>query len=325
MRRKLINRKNTNLIFFLLLYLLIFGCSPVKKLKDGELQDGIYSGREYLVRRNIIIEKNKFFEPEILNTFIRQQPNRKLFKTIPFFTWLYNSVNQEKLTKKKTERNLKYEKDNARAIIKNEEFNKKKDAKRDRKNKRRALKGKPLLKQRIPKKPKLKNPEDLTFLEKIQEIGEAPVILDTFLTNTSVKQLKKYCANNGYFNAVVTDSIVYEPKGKKKMADVFYILKPGKPYKIRSIKYKIEDSVLSNFVLSDTAFCKIKETENYQADILTAERERIYKTEINNGYFEFAQDYIYFLIDTNLNSHMADITIGIKSNTSRFKVYWILP
>ena len=210
MRRKLINRKNTNLIFFLLLYLLIFGCSPVKKLKDGELQDGIYSGREYLVRRNIIIEKNKFFEPEILNTFIRQQPNRKLFKTIPFFTWLYNSVNQEKLTKKKTERNLKYEKDNARAIIKNEEFNKKKDAKRDRKNKRRALKGKPLLKQRIPKKPKLKNPEDLTFLEKIQEIGEAPVILDTFLTNTSVKQLKKYCANNGYFNAVVTDSIVYE-------------------------------------------------------------------------------------------------------------------
>jgi hypothetical protein len=309
-----------NVNFFFVMLLPFVSCSPVKKLKDGELRDGVYVGKEYLIRKNTIIEKNKVFDPELLNAFIRQQPNRKLFKVIPFYTWLYNSIDQEKLVKKKNERNLKYEQHNKIEANKIEALNKKRDGKRDRKNKKRARKGKLPLKQRQPKKAKLKNPDDLTFREKLQEIGEAPVILDTFLTNASTKQLKKFCENNGYFNAVVKDSIVYDPKGKNKYADIFYIIRPGKPYLIRNLNYKIEDTLLAAFIFNDTSNCKIKRGKIYQSDLLTAERERIYKTEINNGFFEFAQDYIYFLIDTNLNSNKADITIGIKKFSFKKKL-----
>lgn len=308
------------LLFFSILVSFFFACSPIKKLKDGELKDGIYSGREYLLQKNVLVDYSKKLDQEILATYVRQQPNRKLFRFIHFYTWLYNSVDVEKTKRIKEKRNKKYEILNNKKKLEISNLNKKRDDKRDKKNKKRIAKGKKPLKGKNHKKAKYKNPDDLVFGEKLQEIGEAPVILDTFQTNSSVSQLKKYCNNQGYFNSVVYDSVVYEPKHKKKRADVYYILKPGKPYTIRKIDYKIDDPEMARFVFSDTSNCKLKKGNIFQTDLITAERERIYKKEIENGYYEFAQDYIYFLIDTNLNSYQADLTIGIKKFSFKAKL-----
>ncbi|MBK8876725.1 MAG: hypothetical protein IPN13_23710 [Bacteroidetes bacterium] len=40
-------------------------------------------------------------------------------------------------------------------------------------------------------------------------IGEEPVVLDSVLTQKSREQVKQFLPNNGYFNAVVTDTTTY--------------------------------------------------------------------------------------------------------------------
>ncbi|MFN6039919.1 MAG: hypothetical protein ACK452_15725, partial [Bacteroidota bacterium] len=303
---------------------MIFSCSPVRKLKNGEKKDGIYEGREYLLEKNIIVDKSGKLDKSVIETFFRQHPNRKFFRVFYFHTWLYNLVNQDKVFKKKEKRNLKYAKINKIRQDRVDSLNKKRNDEVDKINKSRALEGKrlkPYKRQLVAKK---KNLDELVFGERIMEVGEAPVVLDTFLANASVKQIKKYCENNGYFNVKVNDSVVYEPvkRGRKriKRAHVYYIIDPGKAYKIHSLKYKIEDPELSSYVFMDSAACKVKTGNFFQVEALTLERERIYKNLLNNGYYEFAQDYIYFNVDSSIGNNKVDIIIGIKNYTYKSEI-----
>ncbi|MCX6278980.1 MAG: outer membrane protein assembly factor, partial [Bacteroidetes bacterium] len=45
--------------------------------------------------------------------------------------------------------------------------------------------------------------------------GTAPVILDTSLATTSLKQMGLYLANKGYFNSTLTDTIIYDTRKAK--------------------------------------------------------------------------------------------------------------
>ena len=305
------------LLFFSLCCILFFSCSPVKKLNNGELRDGVYQGREYLLEKNTIIEKSNSLDKEVIETFFRQQPNRKLFRVFYFHTWLYNLVNQEKMLKKKEKRNAKYARINESRVNKVNARNKKRNDRTDASNKVRIAKGKrakPYKRQLVAKK---KNPDEATLSEKIMEIGEAAVILDTFMCNASVKQIKKYCENSGYFKVKVRDSVVLEPvkRGKKriKRAHVYYIIDAGQPYKLRNVSYKIDDPELAGYVLLDSFACRIKPGQVFQAELLGQERERIYKYLLNNGYYEFAQDFIYFLVDSAVGNKKIDVVIGIKN------------
>ena len=312
------------LIFFLLSCSIFFSCVPIKKLKDGELRDGVYYDREYLLEKNFIVDKNNTFDKEVIETFFRQKPNRKLFRVFYFHTWVYNLVNKEKMLAKKEKRNQKYARINESRKNKTAAKNKKRDNKIDRRNEKRALKGRPPLPHKRQLVEKKKNPDEPTFGEKIMEIGEEEVILDTFLVNSSVKQLKKFCDGNGYFNSRIRDSIVYEPKkaGRKKIkrAHVYYILESGKPYKIGSLKYQIDDPEMSEYVFNDTVSCKVKVGQIFQTDLLIQERERIYKHLLNNGYYDFAQDFIYFLVDSAVGNKKIDLVIGIKNFTYKTQV-----
>ena len=137
--------------------------------------------------------------------------------------------------------------------------------------------------------PKLKNLDEPTFGEQIMEIGEAPVVLDTFQANSTVKQIKKYCQNNGFFNCSVRDSVVLEPvihgRKKEKRAHVYYIIESGRAYKIRNLKYRIDDEDLAQYVFQDTSLCKLKTGQIFQTELFSQERERIYKNLLNIGYY----------------------------------------
>lgn len=50
----------------------------------------------------------------------------------------------------------------------------------------------------------------------------------------------------------------------------------------------------------------------YNEDVLQKERERITETQLNNGYFYFAPEYVYYEVDTNLAGQNVNLTIGIK-------------
>lgn len=249
--------------------------------------------QDYLVEKSIIKYNGTPIEEAELNAFIRQKPNRKILKLVPFNLWLYQQVNQEKMVIYKAKRNAKYDQINAKRIKKN-----------DAKNEKRRTKGKPL------KEPKLKNKEKPSFRESLLEAGEAPVLLDTVLSTITTNQLQKFVYSRGYFNSTVTDSVVLHKK--RKRAKLFYSVSTSKPYFIQNIHYHVEDPLIEYFIFNDTSACLIKRGAIYNEDVLENERERITENQLNNGYFHFAPEYIYYLVDTNVTGEFLNITIGVK-------------
>jgi len=140
-------------------------------------------------------------------------------------------------------------------------------------------------------------------------IGEAPVILDTMMTNNTLFQQKSYLNNKGYFDATVTKEIRY----KRRKADVKYIINAGKPYIIKNISYSFEDAVVGAIVLNDTVNSVIKKMSNYNVDAFQNERERLTKMLRNEGFYNFSREFIFFEVDSTIGNHLIDLKLTIKN------------
>jgi outer membrane protein assembly factor BamA len=261
-----------------------FSCNITKNLKENE----------YLVSSNKIVDHEKTkVTKDAVEAYIRQKPNRKLLFVFPFNLWLYNQVDKEKLAKKKEKRDARFDRINEKRIAKNQA-----------KNEKRAKKGKPA------KEPKLKNKDKPTFRESVLDVGEPPVIYDSAIAKQTALQMKKYLFSKGYFYGRTSDSVEYNKVTKR--AKVSYHLFPGKQYFIHNIKYSFTDEELAYYIFSDTIHSKLKRGAPYDEDVFQAERERITTYLLNNGYYYFEPDYIYFDVDSALSNQMVNVTVSAK-------------
>jgi outer membrane protein assembly factor BamA len=253
------------------LLLFFFSCSPTRKLKEGE---------HFLVN-NYILNKDTKLDTKDMEVYIKQKPNRKIFKVFRFHLWLYNLVNEPRLAQKQITQEKKIQDRNARRIAK---------GKRPRTG-RRQLIG-----------------------EWLQEIGEPPVIYDSMLSKKSATQLKMFLDSKGYFISSVQDSAHFK---HNKRVTVYYKIKAAPPYTIHSVDYIIPDQMVKYYVDADTFNCLIKKGNNYDVDVLLKERERITNQLNNNGYYLFTKDYIHFKIDTSIANNQVNITLNIKNFTQK--------
>ncbi len=292
--RKII-KKYALLISSIFLASLLISCKTTGKLKEGE----------YLLVENVILNNKTEVPTSDILPYVRQQPVRYLvnikalgIKWFPYYLWLYNAINQDKMQRVKEKRDVKYDQINAKRIVKN-----------DIENKKREEKGKK------PKDVKLKDKTSLTWRESWLQNGEAPSILDSSQIKLSDVQIKKYLFTKGYFDAIVKDS-VWANKNKKK-AKVFYKIFQGNPYQIQNITYRIEDPTLKYFILEDTVNTLIKRGMRYDSDLLNKERNRISKQQRNNGYYNFSSEFIFLEIDTNLTGNRVNAEINVKKYSNR--------
>lgn len=146
-------------------------------------------------------------------------------------------------------------------------------------------------------------------------MGEPPVIVDTTLTNYSMKNMQRSLFNKGYFDAKVTKEIRFLKK--KKQAVITYIAKTGTVYKINEVNFVISDPLISTFILSQKSASLIKEGINYDIDVLEAERERITKILKNRGYYNFSKEYIIYNVDSSLNDHKVNLSVVLKNMIAR--------
>ena len=263
------------------LQLLLSSCSSTKRLAEGEL----------LLDKNIVATKSIKLEKSEIEAYIKQKPNRKVLLW-KFYLYIYNSVNQDKIEKKRTRKNARIESINSQRIEKNNQRNIKREAK-----------------GKKPKKPVLKKKDVLTRREWLLRIGEPPVIYDSLLAKKSARQVSLYLNNKGYFNSKVQDSLSV----RNKKATVHYIVHAGRPYLIRNISYDIKDELVKYYVLADAPSTLLKAGINYDVEEIQKERDRITSMLRNDGYFLFSKEYIYFEIDSALGTHEVDIRIGIKN------------
>ncbi|MFP4060819.1 MAG: BamA/TamA family outer membrane protein [Bacteroidales bacterium] len=153
--------------------------------------------------------------------------------------------------------------------------------------------------------------KDNWFNNWLREIGEKPVVYDEFLTRKSWEQIGLYMRNKGFYNAEVSDTVLFH---KDKRATVQFFIKPGKPYLINSIGYNLEDTGLVKYIIPDTVNRLIKPGDKFDVDKLQEERVRIEQNLKSLGFYDFSKEFIYIEADTSIGDYKVDLILGIREN-----------
>ncbi len=143
----------------------------------------------------------------------------------------------------------------------------------------------------------------------LRSIGEEPVIYDPFLATQSSRQISLFLKNRGYFQASVTDTAIQTSKKKVK---VNYSIYPGPRYYVNKLDYKIEDDSIRNEIYNDTINTLLPPGSPFTVDLHERERERIANNLRNKGFYNFSEEFIYFISDTTVgNYHVNDSMIVV--------------
>ena len=148
----------------------------------------------------------------------------------------------------------------------------------------------------------------------LRKTGEAPVILDTISTKKSLRRLKSYYFNRGYFDVTTQYKIdTIDPKKVKLRYDIV----TGKPYVIDSINSYISSKPLDSIYQLKKINSLIKSKKRFETSDFDSEKARITEEFRNNGAFRFQQNYVRFDIDTLNSKHLANINLIIENESIR--------
>lgn len=141
----------------------------------------------------------------------------------------------------------------------------------------------------------------------LRKLGDAPVIYSDKETNRTSEEMTKAMQNMGYMGAMV------EPvrQVKKKKLKLVYKVTAGKPYKVRTLKYDIQDDKIGEYMQQDSVATLLSEDMYFDVNILDAERQRITNYLLQNGYYKFNKDYISYTADTVRNTYLVDLTLHL--------------
>lgn len=141
----------------------------------------------------------------------------------------------------------------------------------------------------------------------LRKLGDAPVIYSEEETNRTSEEITKAVQNMGYMGASV------EPvrQAKKKKMKLVYKVTTGKPYKVHTLKYDIQDSKIEEYIRKDSAATLLSEGMYLDVNVLDAERQRITSKLLQNGYSKFNKEYISYTADTVRDSYLVDLTLHL--------------
>ncbi|MBR4440229.1 MAG: BamA/TamA family outer membrane protein [Bacteroidales bacterium] len=294
--------------------IVLYGCSAKKYFADDE----------NLLRKISVTCDDKHVDTSEPEDYIRQRPVHTFFG-IPLRANIYNSVDPRKVEECKAKIQKKLDEKNDLARI-------------DHENKISALKsrarvynskatkcfaeGDSAKGQRFENKyikclNKSKELRNKGYSEKtkmfslpvfIQNIGEEPVKYNSYLSAKSAEQIRLYMNNKGYYEA----NVDYSEKIKRRNVSVEYHIYAGTPITVGNVAYSVSEDTLNKYVLEDTSARLFKSGDKLDIDVLRSESDRITAHLKNNGYYQFAKNYISYQIDTLDKGHKADITVTIE-------------
>ncbi|NNT70663.1 BamA/TamA family outer membrane protein [Flavobacterium sp. IMCC34852] len=265
----------TKISLFILTGLIIFGCNTTKRVPDG---------KRLLTKNDIYVDDQKNNLEEVTNQLYQKQNSAILGYRLRLNLYNLAKPKSDSLFKAKMIKNPKryYHKAN---------WLSKKQVKRL---------GESFLYSGLD-----------NFLRKT---GEAPVILDTASTKKSLRRLKSYYYNRGYFDVTTKYKIDTIDKKKVKLR---YDINTGKPYIIDSLNAYIASAPLDSIYQLRKKSSLIKTGQRYETSIFIEEKKRITEDFRNNGAFRFQQNYVSFDIDTINKKHRPNVNLVIENEIIR--------
>lgn len=141
----------------------------------------------------------------------------------------------------------------------------------------------------------------------LKSMGEAPVIFDSAKATMTCIDLQQELRNEGFLNAQVD----MERHINGKRVNLVYLLKPGEPYFIHTIRQEIADDSIVSILAASNSKSLLSEGMKFDASMLDAERKRITGILTDNGYYRFHKEYISYQADTTTNSRLIDLTLRL--------------
>lgn len=276
-------------------------CNPTKRVPQGER----------LLVRNIVKSDAKDLTNDELKAILKQKPNNKVLGQ-RLYLLLYNIPDPEKTVRRKAEVD-------SLCALRNEL----RAAKAEARNARRAAKGKAA-------KPHKAKDCRLTWRMWLRNnVGEAPVLLDSALIKRSVDQLGLYLTKEGYFDAQVSDTVYFNrvrPFSTKRgrayklpMAEVEYRIKAGRPYTLCNVSWSVDDAAIDSLVRASRPSSLLVDGMRFDADVLDKERTRITDLLRGKGYLFFNRDLLQYVADTTAGNHQVDVQLRFERPAARGK------
>jgi outer membrane protein assembly factor BamA len=152
-----------------------------------------------------------------------------------------------------------------------------------------------------------------------KKIGEAPVILDSALIESSIKGITGFLKTEGYFYPEIS----YEVTGKIHKKQVKYIISTGKAYHIYRIEQHIADKTIDSLVQSQFELSHIRYGNPVKFENMLKEKARIADQLKDQGYYSFGKDAVAFDLDTGMQNYRAMVGINISNpeEFNKFKTY----
>lgn len=127
-----------------------------------------------------------------------------------------------------------------------------------------------------------------------QKVGYGPVVMDTAKTRTTVKNMRAFLNQKGYYNAEVSSHVDY----KNHRAFITYNIKTGMPILIDTVVLLSKDTLIKDILEQMKPLTFLKPGVRASVESMNKERGRLELAIKNRGYFEFTKNYIVFRIDT---------------------------
>ncbi len=153
-----------------------------------------------------------------------------------------------------------------------------------------------------------------SFNSWLKRTGEAPVIIDTALTNKSLVRIENYYKTNGWFNATADYKI---NKGDNKKATIDYTIETKNAYKFDTVASNIKSPVVEKIYNQFKDQSLIKSGSQYRINNVYNEADRIVELMRDNGVYHFSQDYIEFEGDTIFGTNKMNIETIIENRLIR--------
>lgn len=141
----------------------------------------------------------------------------------------------------------------------------------------------------------------------LRRMGDAPVIYSHDETERTSEEIAKAVRNMGYMGARVEPE--REVSGQKMK--LTYNVHTGRPYRVRSLKWDVQDEKIAIYMQQDSAGTLLKAGMPFDVNVLDAERQRITSNLLRNGYYKFNKDYISYTADTVRNTYLVDLTLHL--------------
>lgn len=268
-------------IIFLLFTCFIAACNIKRHVPDG---------RHLLVDNTVHLPKDTRVDKSAVENVIRQRPNHR---TLGFRLKLraFNAIDSTKTEQDRIDRLNRFKKKNNKRLARQKKIN-------ERRIEKALKKGKTTYK---PKRIELKDTLDPrhTLRERIKyDYGEAPVIYDSSLMETSKDQIKLFMQRKGYFNATVETKTKF--KDKKKTVKVDYTIAPGELYFVDSMYLRTSNSSVR---ASYEKYLKngenvLKPPFRFDSDALAKMRKSMSDFMKNNALYGFKESYVSYEVDT---------------------------